>query len=142
GAWADGGTNPATTVEAQLDKVIADLAATTGAPKVGAAATAGAPNALVAGSVKSQLDALLGFVNAHINLAAGAHAASAITYAGGGAWADATTNPATTVEAQLDKGPFLKAFAADIFFDDQRGHVESARKYVAAGHVPFGVANE
>ncbi|MGH8698534.1 MAG: 5'-nucleotidase, partial [Burkholderiales bacterium] len=36
----------------------------------------------------------------------------------------------------LDKGPFLKAFAADIFFDDQRGHVESARKYVAAGHVP------
>ena len=42
----------------------------------------------------------------------------------------------------LDKGPFLKAFGADIFFDDQRGHVESARRYVAAGHVPFGVANE
>ena len=42
----------------------------------------------------------------------------------------------------LDKGPFLKAFGADIFFDDQRGHVESARRHVAAGHVPFGVANE
>jgi 5'-nucleotidase len=42
----------------------------------------------------------------------------------------------------LDKGPFLKAFGADIFFDDQRGHVESARRFVAAGHVPFGVANE
>ena len=43
----------------------------------------------------------------------------------------------------LDKGPFLKAFGADIFFDDQHRHVESARKYVAAaGHVPFGVANE
>jgi 5'-nucleotidase len=42
----------------------------------------------------------------------------------------------------LDKGPFLKAFGADIFFDDQHSHVESARKYVAAGHVPFGVANE
>ena len=42
----------------------------------------------------------------------------------------------------LEKGRFLKAFAADIFFDDQRGHVESACKYVAAGHVPFGVANE
>jgi 5'-nucleotidase len=42
----------------------------------------------------------------------------------------------------LDKGPFLKAFGADIFFDDQRGHVESARQFVAAGHVPFGVANE
>jgi 5'-nucleotidase len=42
----------------------------------------------------------------------------------------------------LDKGPFLKAFGADIFFDDQRGHVESARKFVTAGHVPYGVANE
>jgi 5'-nucleotidase len=42
----------------------------------------------------------------------------------------------------LEKGPFLKAFGADIFFDDQHGHVESARRYVAAGHVPFGVANE
>src|SRR5690606_40474744 len=46
---------------------------------------------------------LLGFINAHINLAAGAHAAAAITYAGGGNWANGTTNPATTVEAQLDK---------------------------------------
>jgi 5'-nucleotidase len=42
----------------------------------------------------------------------------------------------------LDKGPFLKAFGADIFFDDQRGHCESARQHVATGHVPFGVANE
>src|SRR5499427_3743139 len=42
----------------------------------------------------------------------------------------------------LDKGRFLKAFGADIFFDDQRGHVESARQYVATGHVPHGVANE
>ena len=42
----------------------------------------------------------------------------------------------------LDKGPFLKAFGADIFFDDQRGHVESARKFVTAGHVPYGIAKE
>jgi 5'-nucleotidase len=43
----------------------------------------------------------------------------------------------------LEKGRFLKAFGADIFFDDQRGHVESAHAYeIAAGHVPFGVANE
>ena len=41
----------------------------------------------------------------------------------------------------LDKGAFLKAFEPDFYFDDQRGHVESARAYVAAGHVPFGVAN-
>jgi 5'-nucleotidase len=41
----------------------------------------------------------------------------------------------------LDKGAFLKSFEPDFFFDDQRGHVDSARVYVAAGHVPFGVAN-
>src|SRR5437899_8897306 len=42
----------------------------------------------------------------------------------------------------LDKGPFLKAFGADIFFDDQHSHVESASRHVTTGHVPFGVANE
>lgn len=42
----------------------------------------------------------------------------------------------------MDKGEFLKTFRADIFFDDQRGHVESAAEHVAAGHVPHGVANE
>jgi 5'-nucleotidase len=42
----------------------------------------------------------------------------------------------------LDKGEFLRTFGADIFFDDQRGHVESAARFVAAGHVPHGVANE
>ena len=42
----------------------------------------------------------------------------------------------------MDKGAFLKAFGADIFFDDQRKHCESARQHVATGHVPHGVANE
>jgi 5'-nucleotidase len=42
----------------------------------------------------------------------------------------------------LDKGEFLRAFGADIFFDDQHTHVESAAKHVATGHVPHGVANE
>jgi 5'-nucleotidase len=41
-----------------------------------------------------------------------------------------------------DKGEFLKAFQADVFFDDQRRHVDSAARHVASGHVPFGVANE
>mgnify|MGYP003909474331 CR=1 FL=1 len=40
-----------------------------------------------------------------------------------------------------DKGPFLEAFGADIFFDDSPANVESASKYVAAGHVPHGVSN-
>lgn len=42
----------------------------------------------------------------------------------------------------LDKGAFLEAFAADVFFDDQARHCESAARHVAAGHVPHGVTNE
>jgi 5'-nucleotidase len=42
----------------------------------------------------------------------------------------------------LDKGEYLKAYGADIFFDDQKSHCESARDHVATGHVPHGVANE
>lgn len=39
----------------------------------------------------------------------------------------------------LPKGPFLKAFGADIFFDDTKHHVESASAHdVPAGHVPYG----
>jgi 5'-nucleotidase len=41
----------------------------------------------------------------------------------------------------LPKGEFLKTFGADIFFDDQKGHVEAAAGYVATGHVPHGVSN-
>lgn len=41
-----------------------------------------------------------------------------------------------------EKGPFLSAFGADIFFDDQTVHCESAREHVATGHVPHGVTNE
>lgn len=42
----------------------------------------------------------------------------------------------------LDKGEFLKAYGADVFFDDQQGHCESASQHVPTGHVPHGVANE
>ena len=42
----------------------------------------------------------------------------------------------------LPKGPFLKTFGADIFFDDQRRHCEGASGLVATGHVPHGVNNE
>jgi len=46
------------------------------APDVDAAATVGSPNALGAGTVRSQLDALLGHLNDHENDTTGAHAAS------------------------------------------------------------------
>lgn len=42
----------------------------------------------------------------------------------------------------LSKGAFLKAYGADVFFDDQRMHCESASEHVAAGHVPHGIANQ
>ena len=42
----------------------------------------------------------------------------------------------------LPKGEFLKTFGADIFFDDQQGHCESAREHVPTGHVPHGVSNQ
>jgi len=43
----------------------------------------------------------------------------------------------------LDKGAFLKAFGADVFFDDQEGHCQSAsEEQVVAGHVPHGIKNK
>ena len=40
------------------------------------------------------------------------------------------------------KGPFLAAFGADIFFDDQQVHCDSARQHVPTGHVPHGIRNQ
>ena len=42
----------------------------------------------------------------------------------------------------LAKGEFLNTFGADIFFDDQKGHCDSARLHVPTGHVPHGIANQ
>ena len=73
--WLDGTTNPAATVEAQLDKIISDLATqgtgASGASKAGAPALAGSPDSLAVGSVESQLAELLGLVNARLPLAGG-----------------------------------------------------------------------
>jgi 5'-nucleotidase len=41
----------------------------------------------------------------------------------------------------LDKGPFLRAFEPDFFFDDQTRHCESAAVVGPTGHVVHGVAN-
>jgi 5'-nucleotidase len=42
----------------------------------------------------------------------------------------------------MPKGAFLKAFGADIFFDDQKSHCESAAEHVASAHVPHGITNQ
>lgn len=41
----------------------------------------------------------------------------------------------------MDKTQFLQAYQADVFFDDQASHCESASPHIATGHVPHGVAN-
>ena len=41
----------------------------------------------------------------------------------------------------LDKTEVLKAFNADIFFDDQIGHCERASQHIPTAHVPSGISN-
>ncbi|HEX5687097.1 MAG TPA: 5'-nucleotidase [Ideonella sp.] len=41
----------------------------------------------------------------------------------------------------LPKGPFLREFEPDFFFDDQTGHVANAAPHVPSGHVASGVRN-
>lgn len=44
--------------------------------------------------------------------------------------------------AGCNKGPFLKAFGADLFLDDSTRNIKDAMDYfVASGHVPFGARN-
>ncbi len=42
----------------------------------------------------------------------------------------------------MPKVDFLRAYGADIFFDDQKGHCDLAVEHIATGHVPHGVANK
>lgn len=65
--------------------------------------TGAGPVTLTGKTAKEIAQLLQDALNTHISNGSGAHAATALSYAGGPAWRDATTNPATTVEAQLDK---------------------------------------
>ncbi len=108
-SWADASTITGANLKATIEDILTDLATTTGnggAARVGSPAVSiggSAPNSLSSGSVRSQIVDLLTALQAHVVDTTDAHAASAISYAGGSAWADTTTNPATTVELQLDK---------------------------------------
>jgi hypothetical protein len=108
--WRDSTNITGANLKATIEDILTDLAAqsasNSGSGRVGAQAISiggSSPNTLAQGTLLSQLTALLTALRDHVNLASGAHAATAISYAGGNAWADGTTNPATTVEAQLDK---------------------------------------
>ena len=88
--WADGTTNPATSVNGQLTKILVDLASLSGgSAKIGSAPLVGANDTIVAGTLFSQLGLL--------------KLAGHIEYAGGPIWLDGSANPSTTVELQLDK---------------------------------------
>jgi hypothetical protein len=97
-AWADGTTNPATTVEAQLDKIVSDLTALAGASRITSdeIGTWADGDTLDGGTIQAQLTQIVTKLSA-------AGGAAKLGFAGSSSWADGTTNPATTVEAQFDK---------------------------------------
>lgn len=72
-----------TTVEQAVHGIVDGLAAvasgSAGATRVGADAVPGSPHGLAPGTVRSQLELLLGFLNAHEGATSGAHPARAIT---------------------------------------------------------------
>lgn len=110
-AWADGTTNPATTVEAQLDKVISDLAGSTGAAKIfSALKDAGGGYSLSAGTVASQLLALITKHKDHETDPTAAHAATAVSNTPAGNIA-ATTVQAAVNELDTEKGGLTTANA-------------------------------
>lgn len=100
------GTNLKQTIEDILTKLGSQTIANSGTARIGAEAitiSGSAPNSIAQGSVVSQITALLMALQSHVNQLSAAHAASAISYAGGPAWLDGVTNNSTTVEGQLDR---------------------------------------
>jgi len=87
--WADGTTNPAATVEAQLDKILTDLGATSGTAKIHANAQTAGTITIAAGTLESQILALI--------------QASNHNYAGSPAWANTTSIAAQSVEGAIDE---------------------------------------
>lgn len=41
-----------------------------------------------------------------------------------------------------NKAPFLKAFKADLFFDDSQANIDQAMDVTVSAHVPWGIRNE
>lgn len=62
--WADGTTNPLTTVTGQLRKTVNELAASTGEAKIGGALVVGSPYALVAGTLREHIIDIVDSLNA------------------------------------------------------------------------------
>jgi hypothetical protein len=99
-------------VQSQLQEIVTDLlttgASAPGAGLVGVDALAGAPTAIAAGTLRAALVTLLGGLNGHVNLAIGAHAASAVSVADAGGNLNAVN-----VETSLSE--ILDAYEGDHF---------------------------
>lgn len=102
----------ATNVQGAINELVDDLgssaAGASGASRVGADAAPGAPFALAPGNVDGQLASLLGFLNAHLSAASGAHSASAVNVVDAGGNLNATNVEAALAEA-------IDAFEGDHF---------------------------
>lgn len=81
-SWVDGSTNPARTMEAQIDDMLSQLGGTNGASRLGAPQAFGSPTDLVAPSIAGQLQEILDHHNTHLNDTSAAHDASALPYFG------------------------------------------------------------
>lgn len=97
GAWADGTTNPATNVEAQLDKVITDLATGSGSAKIAAAAGPAWNDA-----TSNPAERLDQRVDSIISDLAGSGGAAKLGVPVSPAWADAATRGAEGLQARVD----------------------------------------
>jgi len=88
-AWADGGLNPATNVEAQIDKILSDLAGDTGAAKWGIAAHTVGTVTIPVSDGKSRIEALQNsqYISAGLRPT----------------WLGGRTNPDTDVKAAIAK---------------------------------------
>lgn len=97
GNWADGTANPAGDVEAQLDKIVSDLATGAGSAKVITAAGPAWADATTnpAERLDQRIDSIVS------DLATGSGTAK-VQSAAGPAWHDATTNPAERLDERLD----------------------------------------
>ena len=87
------------------------------------------------GTAEASDQALLTHLNNHVTGAASKHPATAIDYAGGPAWADGTTNPATTMEAQTDK--IISELSAQTGADD--GGLKIGREAYSGGNIPLTI---
>jgi hypothetical protein len=104
-AWADGTTNPNSTVQAQLSKILTDLtsvAADTGAGKIykGVSGAWADGTTIAAGQMNLWLNTIVSDLAATTG---GDDGAGKIGWDGGATWADTVANPATTVRLQLEK---------------------------------------